>query len=148
MKIIFLDIDGVLNSGRFMHSNIDAFNEAYGVKHLDPMAIARLNKIIEATDAEVVISSTWRILSSVADMRGYLKAAGFTGVVRGATPRLGTRRGIEIQQWLDDHALIDSMVILDDDSDMGHLMPFLVKTDWNKGLQDEHIQLVVDMLNK
>lgn len=56
--------------------------------------------------------------------------------VLGKTPYLGTKRGIEIQQWLDDNEdkNIESFVILDDDMDMEHLMEHGVFTDTDIGL--------------
>ena len=54
----------------------------------------------------------------------------------GRTKRLGTDRGIEIQQWLDDNKDLDieKFVILDDDMDMEHLLRHLVHTDTNIGM--------------
>ena len=60
-KIVFLDIDGVLNSDAFadymlMEDNVDIFNEDM----LDERAIAQLKKIVESAKAEIVLSSSWR----------------------------------------------------------------------------------------
>ena len=61
MKLIFLDIDGVLNYegyGRLTRS---------GTRFVDPVLIKRLKKIIDCTGAKVVLSSTWR--RGIYDMR-------------------------------------------------------------------------------
>src|SRR5579859_6485282 len=64
IKIIFLDIDGVLNSQRFYESEFRKHNESlmhdeYG-QIFDPLSSDLLNKLIRETKAKVVISSTWR----------------------------------------------------------------------------------------
>lgn len=152
MKIIFLDIDGVLNSGDFLwtdeHQKLDkSKNENW----FDPAAVARLNRIIEATGAECVLSSTWRILHTIEEVEGFMKAAGFVGELVGKTPGGGGVRGPQIQEWLDMIRRwvleeVDSFVILDDDSDMLHLMPHLVHTSFQHGLQDEHVERAIKML--
>ena len=59
-KVIFLDIDGVLNTGRWhaqMGGNIP--RDKYGYT-FDPNAVANLKKILDETGAEIVISSSWK----------------------------------------------------------------------------------------
>jgi hypothetical protein len=61
----------------------------------------------------------------------------------------GTRRcrGNEIQAWLDAVPVVKTFAILDDDSDMGHLLPFLVRTSGQTGLQPEHVEQAIKLLN-
>ncbi len=60
-KILFLDIDGVLNTERWhkkmvaSHAPQDSFGYDF-----DPEAVANLRHIVEATGAEIVISSSWK----------------------------------------------------------------------------------------
>lgn len=119
----------------FMHENVDE------------RAVARVQKIIDATGAKVVISSTWRLLNSLSKLQQLLKAHGLSGEVIGVTPR-GDRgeRGDEIQTWMDKNGPIESFVILDDDSDMAHLMDKLVQTSFDTGLLDEHVEAAIKML--
>ena len=60
-KFIFLDIDGVLNSGSWAKY---CFDNQYEHPELDPecdpKAVAELNRIIDTTGAEIVLSSSWR----------------------------------------------------------------------------------------
>ena len=57
-------------------------------------------------------------------------------------------RGYEIQHWLNQHAdEVSNFVILDDDWDMHHLMPWLVQTDYRDGLTLEHVALAISILN-
>lgn len=152
-KLIFLDIDGVLNCNATFEALKDP--DSTGVlsvcrweNMIDEAFVSRLNKIIEATGAEIVISSSWRISNSLEDIRKYLKNKGCIGSViettgRNDEPSITDRRGREIQKYLD-HAegigeTIESFVILDDSADMGNLMPFLVRTNMETGLLDHHV---------
>ena len=147
MKIIFLDFDGVLNSSEHMAT---LTNESLSIEHkqLDRKAVGRLNWITDEMGAKIVISSTWRILHKIDELKEFLKMAGCTGQVIGVTPKLGKHRGLEIKQWLDEHPNVESFVILDDDSDMDGVMEHLVKTEWKLGLQDEHVKLAIKMLSQ
>jgi HAD domain in Swiss Army Knife RNA repair proteins len=60
IKIIFLDIDGVMNSQRFYTNSIKGNRrDEYG-DLFDPLSASLLNKLIKETGAKIVISSTWR----------------------------------------------------------------------------------------
>lgn len=133
MKIIFLDIDGVLNHQAFYESDRWIKNEGRDTD-LDPKSIEILNGIIANTGAKVVVSSTWRIGRTVGELQQALTRKGFIGEVIDFTPRiqfqgLGTiARGVEINEWLRvncakfkkciDYWEYKEYVILDDDSDM------------------------------
>ena len=54
-KYIFLDIDGPLNTAR--NDYLDP--EKYG-HHFDNEAVKNLRKIVDATNASIVISSSWK----------------------------------------------------------------------------------------
>lgn len=161
MKIVFLDIDGVLNTSKQYHEyrtiksketlegadwDQYSFNELlFGKEHIDV-----LNNLIEKTGAKIVISSTWRRFYSgrigrrpFADLVALLKKVGIKGDVIGKTPdQLETKfsqqvsRGTEIQEWLNEHKDlgVEAFVILDDDSDMDHLKMKMVQTDYRYGL--------------
>jgi hypothetical protein len=148
MKILFLDFDGVLNSHKWIGANQHLFNSKQLFMHsdVDSEAVARLQRIVDATGAKVVISSTWRRFSTRVALQAILRKHGFTGEVLGLTPVLNTKRGHEIQQWLDENGPIESLVILDDDSDMVHLLDKLVQTTFDLGLQDEHVEKAVTLL--
>ena len=119
MKIIFLDIDGVLN---VIPQGHDAFG---GIFHAD--FVDNLKRIIDETDAKIVISSSWRH-SGLQKMLDMWEFRNLPGEVIGVTPDLyrfldfeGERtmvRGDEIQAILNIHPEITHYVILDDDTDM------------------------------
>jgi len=162
MKIIFLDIDGVINTIKSVSNprvQPEGFTaNLYGVSKLDPDCVARLNKITNATGAKMVISSSWRILfDDVELLAKYLHSEGVTGEIIGKTPRFAKSyirgemtygRGLEIQEWLSEQPVgeVESFVILDDDSDMLHLSPLLIKTSWQNGLEDHHVNVAIEML--
>lgn len=78
MKLIFLDIDGVLNSHRYWHRRLPlyrgssggapSFMSQYykdvgfdGKYEIDPEAVKLMNELVTRTDAYLVLSSTWRL---------------------------------------------------------------------------------------
>lgn len=149
MKIIFLDIDGVLNNAEFFRNNVPPPGRDPD-DQLDPAGVRRLNIICARTGAVVVISSTWRILYKNAAMRGILGNAGFTGKLVGVTGENVGTRGDQIAKWLANYQRhpIESFVILDDNSDMGALKHRLVQTLYEDGLQDVHVERAVEMLHE
>lgn len=117
MKIIFLDIDGVLNSQDWSVRRFDLYSSdemvaQYPKREFDPEAIDWLNYIVENTGAKVVVSSTWRLGRRVEDLRELLESVGFEGEVIDKTPNMHARidgefagyrppRGCEIDWWLE-----------------------------------------------
>lgn len=120
MKIIFLDIDGVLNSQdwyvyRRDAVEMDSINAQYPFYEFDPRAVGRLNRIIKETHAKIVVSSSWRSGENIESLQLLFDRVGIIGEVVGLTPHLwctkpyedmdGYRipRGCEIDWWLDNH---------------------------------------------
>lgn len=174
MKILFLDMDGVLNSEQSFHLNHEArmaHREARGegvefakqfcwpLGHIYEPLVERLNKIVEHTGCLIVLSSTWRKQCTVEELRGWLGQKGFLYPTK-LIDRTGVDdrgiRGKEIQEWLDQHPEVTTYAILDDDSydivgekaaTWTHPRNF-VRTDFMWGLQDSHITKVMEILNK
>jgi hypothetical protein len=151
VKALFLDFDGVLNSHRYLYSNRrPAGMEFKGNEHLmlDPAAVARVNRIIEATGAKVVISSSWRHGWPLERIREILAARAFVGDIIGITPDAPQGvRGDEIAQWLDEHPGVTKFVAIDDDTDDSLIMKHhLVKTMFAYGLQDHHVEDAISRL--
>ena len=155
MKILFLDFDGVLNSEAFFR----AHGNRYLPETLDTLAVARLNAILARTGARVVVSSTWRLGYSQAELQAILERHGFAGEIIGVTPQIeevdadGIRvalhrpRGQEIQAWLSAQPEApEAFVILDDQDDMEHLAGRMVQTTFATGLGDPHVEAAVQML--
>jgi hypothetical protein len=159
MNLIFLDIDGVLNSVESMMRKkqerdcapIEGANREDRDDWPDETLVARLNRLIHETESCVVISSTWRYMG-FKKVKHFLIHCGIPEpVIIGATPIMpGTRRGRQIQQWMDDNYIqmreFDKFIILDDDSDMLHLMPYLIQTKNAVGLQDADVDRAIRIL--
>lgn len=61
-KVIFLDIDGVLNTKWwYTQMNRNTPKDKYGYA-FDPKAVANLRRIVEETGADIVISSSWKCM--------------------------------------------------------------------------------------
>lgn len=143
MKIVFLDFDGVLNC----HLYLTGVRWTNDELMLDTAAIERVNRLLEASGAKVVISSSWRHGWCQRRLEQMLKLRGFLGEVLGTTPMsAGTCRGHEIQAWLDKNPGVESFVILDDDSDMDLLMDRLVRTTFADGILDSHVDRALAVL--
>ena len=114
----------------------------------NPAAVAALNLVTDLTPARIVISSTWRKGRTLMQLREILADQGVTGTMIGKTGNDETGiRGREIQAFLDEHGLEpDDCVILDDDADMEHLLPRLVRTGWDAGLTPEDARIAVELL--
>lgn len=162
MKVLFLDIDGVLNSGAWFKLRSptprDASEIEYWRTHIDPVAVGRMNRVAQATECTFVLSSTWRILHSLEEMNEILRSVGAVFQVTDETPdgakeeiydKFGSHeRGAEIYDWLQEHPKVTNYVIVDDDSDMGILAPRLVQTDFDTGLQDSHVLEIIERFKK
>lgn len=154
MKVLFLDIDGVLNSGNYIKRLDGRFDDPK--YQIDPDAVVRLNAITDLTGCKIVVSSTWRIAfirhpTPLDALQRCLRAYDITGEVIGMTPDkvncVRNCRGKEIQSWLDDHYNeVEKFVIIDDDSDMGRLKNHLIKTLFADGIQDTHVRKIVEIL--
>ena len=141
----------VLNSDAYAdymltEENVDIFNEDM----LDERAIVQLKKIVEATDAEIVLSSSWRWYKETRDKIHYqlrLKGIDFVDT----TPRetdITMSRGAEIKAWLDNHPEVEKFVILDDDElQIEEYLPYHVKTNFKYGLTREKAAEAIKILN-
>jgi hypothetical protein len=132
-KIIFLDIDGVLNNDlvfdRAELMYVEDFKKNYYLNLLDFTCVDYLSQLSIETSAKTVITSTWRKHLSIAQLRDIFKLANFKGEIVGTTPILDSEeytRGHEIEKWLKfnegyfgvNPLNYKNYVILDDDTDM------------------------------
>lgn len=167
MKVIFLDVDGVLNS----IDDLMKYREKNNIKGsilYDDIANERvelLKQLVEKSNAKIVISSSWRMgwirngkpkeynkegLLYKLDTK--LKEFGLSFI--DVTPYLWKEnghydRGDEIRTWLQKHPEVTNFVILDDESDMCEFTDTnLVKTTYQHGLLQEHVDKALRILNK
>jgi hypothetical protein len=133
MRILFLDIDGVLNRTGFRPA------ESVGLRSwIEPELARRLSSVIEALDAAVVLSSDWRRGRKLQHLREELAAGGVACSLIGATPVLTQPRWREIDAWMAEHHVgPDAVVIVDDGFDMGPLARRFVRTSPLNGLDED-----------
>ena len=147
IKVIFLDIDGVLND------NHTKSTTGMGFKFIDTSKILRLKSIVEATDAKLVLSSDWRydredplLNSDFLELRDRLANHGLS--FYDFTPEIDwDSRGLEIQTWLEEHPEVSQFVILDDRDDMEPNMGHLIQTTMAHGLTDRLAKRAIAFLN-
>ena len=145
-KILFLDIDGVVNCATTSQRH-------RGTIGIDPYMALLVDRIIQATGCGVVISSSWRHSKERLD-EIRKQACEFTDITpSGRLTNYEDRpRGHEIRKWLDRHSdveRVDRYAILDDDSDMlDEQLPSFFKTSWQTGLTQEIADKVIAHLNK
>lgn len=163
-RILFLDVDGVLNNRATARSWC-------GPDALDSACCMRLHRVCEATLCRVVLSSSWRYVTPLPEMRRYLEVHGARVVFLDRTPFApemprGSRlvpipghkhaqmyatevRGLEIQRWIDLHRdLVGAFAIVDDDADMAHLEHRLVRTSMETGLTDADADRLIALLSE
>lgn len=167
MKIIFLDIDGVLNNSQ----TSETFERFCGI---DVKLTSDFKRLVDKTGASIVLSSTWRESeSSSAEVNRVLNEALIPSFID-ITPlshdalaqlkwsnrlSLGYMRGTEIFAWLTDHPEVDDFVILDDNEVWGEcersrapdmtqkILSRFIKTDPAIGITEEDIDLAINILN-
>lgn len=174
-SIIFLDFDGVLNSREHL-SSVDRVNlpsdEEWSLakrilgpqstryqrsglvndlRMLNRKMVQRVQRLVDLTAAEVVVSSFWRISRSIEALESILRFHGWTKELLDVTPTTNfedhTTRGDEIKAWLDLHPSVGSICILDDDPNMGPLAQYHVMTDFKFGFTEQDLEKALRLLN-
>ena len=106
MKVIFLDIDGVLNCT----STPNPRKFPYIV---DPKLLKRFKRLVQRTGAKVVLSSTWRY-----DPAGLFSAKHWGIPFMDVIPDMPKRpRRDEVLAWLKTHPKVKRFVVIDDEDD-------------------------------
>lgn len=153
MKVIFLDIDGVLNSDEYL-DKIEGLNIEGIESQVDVNKIKLLKKAVEETGAKVVLSSSWRYTRNAQYLKQLLLEY---GILVDSTPYMENERGKEIKKWLEEHKDTEDFVILDDeifDSYDEELMKKLVKVSngngisFGEGLQQKDVKEIIERLGR
>lgn len=163
-KIIFLDIDGVLNTERWHDRCVEAgtaYADSFGYD-FDPEAVEGLRRIVDETGADIVISSSWKFWGLSA-MQKLWASRGLPGKVIDVTPNnvsddmllsidldtmmLPAGKGSEIKEWLTANGNPDSYAILDDMDDMlPEQQSRFVQTDPSVGITRADADSVITIL--
>ena len=165
-KIIFLDIDGVLAVPSCLKDGMWALSDEKQ---------KLLGKILDETDAKIVLSSSWRY-ATLEKTKEHMESKGFLfnnkliGVTirayqyleKGTGIHLSIPRGVEIKQWIDTNIHSDNgknwerkevgkdftYIILDDDRDMLlEQKSHFLNTNSEIGLTDDIVERAVAILN-
>lgn len=163
MKIIFLDLDGVLNHENFyVERTTRSLREEWHHRYFSPDSVDILNSITDKTGAKIVFSSTHRFhFKTFEELQEGFKLAGVTGELIGVTPKVffsditdPVPRGSEIDTWINYSIDYEDIVklryaILDDDSDMLlKQKDSFFQTDFKNGLTQKIAERVIKHLNK
>ncbi len=152
MKVIFLDFDGVLNSVQYDRSRRDDQG------NIDETRLALLKELLERTQAEIVLTTSWRThwekeksrCDSIGDeINAVFERWGLA--IFDKTPEInGADRALEISTWLQTCSQqVTGFVILDDFAfGWGALAPHVVKTNdrIGRGLERVHIEKALALL--
>jgi hypothetical protein len=148
MKVIFLDNDGVIclanNWGSRYKKQKKFFTEDNPRKgfgdngpvevrfdNFDQKAVKVLNKILEETGAEIVVSSDWRYRANLEELGEYYESQGIirrpiavTDIFKDIFPKewsalrfsadLELERSMEINHWVENHPEVTHWVAIDD----------------------------------
>jgi HAD domain in Swiss Army Knife RNA repair proteins len=135
MKVIFLDIDGVLNCRKTPNPRKFPYV-------IDDELLARFTQLLQQTGASVVLSSTWRY-----DPAGIFSAKHYGVPFMDITPDMPDEpRCKEILEWLRDHPEVTRYVVIDDEDDELDKLP-LFQPSSRTGLTQKIVDGAADYLN-
>ena len=151
MKVIFLDIDGVLNSSVYDRQRSE--NDG----NIDRTRLWLLKKLVDKTGAKIVLSSSWRNHweknYDECDDVGKKIIMDFASAgleIYDKTPKVGyLERSEEIRMWLKENPEVKSFVIFDDNRyGWGDLSENFILTNYRigRGLEEEHIKQALEII--
>lgn len=160
MKVIFLDVDGVLNSEEDLRVRVEnGTHQGLLYAEVEDRPLVLLKKLVDKSDAKIVVSSSWRIGCERSGRESIFGAGLYNKLVKrladydlepfDITPSLSNKqRGDEIREWMQNcNEDIESFVILDDDNDMCEFVDTnLVLTDYKYGLTEELVEKALKIL--
>ena len=156
MRIVFLDVDGVLNSpsylrtfnGDIIFSNMFGYIEPYS---LDPKGLEYLQTLVETAEAKIVITSTWRYSKELRrKLMMMLDHYGLAKEVIDWTPVIVNEREQEIFEVLNGYnGSIENFVILDDVVEhFKYLTNDLIHVNSNVGFTEENMYAAIGILTR
>ena len=149
MNIIFLDVDGVLNS---VNKLIEVYNKTHKPHSLynypfDERCLINLQLLVKKTNSKLVIISSWKkSLEGRCRLMEVLGKYDLDEEVIGFTSNLNTKVE-EIKEYLSKLNYSVNFIILDDKNDMEELFPYLVNTNPQVGLTEENVEETILKLN-
>ena len=160
MRVIFLDIDGVLNNGKESRlqpiwsnklMNKDTiFSHMVSPSNFKP--VLDLFNYCFNHDIKICVSSSWRELTRTNHLDGLRYYFGYYLIDKiyvGITPiiRYPSGRGDEIREYMKDKT-IEKYIIIDDDYDRSFKGLSVITTNFNKGLTERHVLKIKEYFEK
>lgn len=164
---IFLDFDGVLNTGDCQRelSKWDLpCEDKYG-RLFSPQAMNNLYRIVEATDAMIVVISSWKSIHGLDGLRQMWKKRGYKGMIHAVTRNdvsdewllnadlsaledfsMPHPKGMEIADYLKTHEVTNYVIIDDEPIALDEQKEHLFMTNPNVGLTDDVAESVIEYL--
>lgn len=151
MKLLFLDLDGVVNSVRFeiRRQEDKVLSELpYPLSEFDPICVNYVNEILDKTDAKLILSSDWRFTDGIENI---FNKVGFTHPIYGKTCYgMSKGRGYEIQKYIDDcsddviaYCIIDDIDYCFTKKQKKHF----IHTNEYVGLTEDDVKKAINILN-
>lgn len=144
MRVVFLDIDGVLNRTGYRPV------KSLGLRSwIEPELATRLSRLVRTIDAVIVLISDWRLGRDLAHLADEFRSAGIDSCLLGATPFLGGARWCEIEAWMAEHDVsAENIAIVDDGYDMGPLASRFVRVSPLVGLDEDAARAVIALFEQ
>lgn len=152
-RVIFLDIDGVIQPTRLIVAN--GFKTAhmgdYSLECFDSVALKVIRRLCEVADASVVFSSTWvenPVTSESIIRLGDVMELPVSGFVDSEVP-FSEKRGQMVKNWLSKHPSVKEYICLDDE--IGHYtedqLSRVVQVNADQGLSVENMESMCELLS-
>lgn len=135
--------------------------------YFDPNAVKQLERIIDATDADIVVESSWKYLGLDA-MKELWKVRNLPGRIIDITPsttsdeyllnvdlddfsnKMHHCKGLEISSWLSEKGLSNTRYVIIDDEYviLDSQLPHFILTNPYEGITEEQANRAISMLNE
>ena len=150
-RLVFIDIDGVLNSEFYTSST------GGGIAFIEEKPVNNLKKIIEATDAKVVVASRANAMfgkefdnQRLDGIRQYgVKILDSIG--QAYYTDTSESKAYPIRRWLDKNGYSDASFVVIDDCPSNLEMEFgdrYIRVAGKHGLSPRHVKKVIEILNR
>lgn len=156
MKVLFLDFDGVLNNDSSAYIHGYRYNTSlYCAPAADPVSVELIDILVAKSDANIVVSSSWRVDKTVEELKDILchqfGLRSWNKVIDKTplpTYERGELRGHQVDAWLNYSAIdVDDYVIIDDSADfLDHHREHFCLIDAEYGFRVKNLLNCLDIL--
>lgn len=146
-KVVFLDIDGVLNSGLSLYSGQYSHLKKWGI---DKNIISAYKKFSEKHNIKTVIISTWRerAFGKNNEMEKIILDESEVALkIDGLTTVLNKKRGFEVELFIKENNIKNYVIVDDQDNFLPSQQERFVKTDIVLGMTLYDIKKMASILN-